>query len=89
MLDLKNNRKLIPHSVHPGHELTDGILLHQCGELVFHDDLGTYFAWACDSCLSILTRDKTPPLVLANNMWIGDILLALKILTLPECILIA
>lgn len=88
MLNLKNNRKLIPHSVHPGHELTDGMLLHRCGESVFHDDLGTYFARACNSCLSILAHDKTPPLVLANDMWIGDILLALKILTLPERILI-
>ena len=87
--DLKNSGKLIPHSVHPGHELTDGMLLHRCDESVFHDDSGTYFARACDSCLNILARDKTPPLALANDMWIGDVPLVLRILTLPERILIA
>ena len=44
VLDLKNGGKLIPHSVHTAHELTDGMLLHRCAESMFHDDLGTYFA---------------------------------------------
>ncbi|KAH9014179.1 hypothetical protein EDB83DRAFT_2193273, partial [Lactarius deliciosus] len=43
----------------------------------------------CPSCLSHLQRNKTPPLSLANGMWIGPVPGELKILTLPEHVLVA
>ena len=39
--------------------------------------------------MASLKKKKTPPLALANGMWIGDVPSALKVLTLPERILIA
>lgn len=87
--DLKNNGKLIPASNHPAHELTEGMLLHRGTDSVFNDESGTCYARTCDSCVNILARNKTPPLALANDMWIGDVPLPLRILTLPERILIA
>jgi hypothetical protein len=37
----------------------------------------------------LLRKKKTPALSLANGMWIGDMPLELKILTLPERVLVA
>ncbi|KAM6501892.1 hypothetical protein JOM56_001869, partial [Amanita muscaria] len=43
----------------------------------------------CADCLVKLRAGRTPPLSLANAMWIGKVPLCLSILTLPEQILIA
>lgn len=72
------------NSVHPVHQLTDGILVHRYAGSMF-----CCFAQMCDLCVNVLTWDKTPPLALANDMWIEDIPLPLRILALPECILVA
>jgi hypothetical protein len=36
-----------------------------------------------------LRKNRTPAMSLTNGMWIGDIPLELKVLTLPECVLVA
>lgn len=78
-----------PNLVHPVHQLTDGILLHWCSGSMFCNESGTSFVQMCDLCVNVLTWDKTPPLALANDMWIEGIPLPLRILTLPERILVA
>ncbi|KAN0132460.1 hypothetical protein V8E53_009719 [Lactarius tabidus] len=70
---LKDNQQLVLPHSHPAHVLMDGFTLVSL----------------CDTCLSYLCRDKTPPLSLANGMWIGEVPLELKILTLLERVLIA
>ncbi|KAG9315118.1 hypothetical protein JVU11DRAFT_4237 [Chiua virens] len=41
------------------------------------------------SCQKYIDQKKTPPLLLANNLWLGDIPSELSMLTLPERILVA
>ncbi|KAM6498481.1 hypothetical protein JOM56_006429, partial [Amanita muscaria] len=43
----------------------------------------------CHTCFEKLKAEKTPPLSLANAMWIGKVPMCLSSLTLPEQILIA
>ena len=88
-IDLQKYDKLSLAEPHRAHILTDGMLLHQIHGSLHTDVHGINLANVCDTCLSALQRDKTPPLSLANNMWIGEIPLELKVLTLPERILIA
>ncbi|KAI9429102.1 hypothetical protein BJY52DRAFT_1133861 [Lactarius psammicola] len=64
------------------------MLLHRNPSSLLHKQNGDYIANICGTCSSYLSCNKTPPLSLANTMWIGDIPLELKILTLPECVLI-
>jgi hypothetical protein len=85
--DLKKNQRLVPTHSHPEHVLTDGMLLHLTS--VQTDAKGFSVVSLCNNCLSYLRRHKTPPLSLANGLWIGDVPLELKILTLPERVLIA
>ncbi|KAH9177172.1 hypothetical protein EDB89DRAFT_1934750 [Lactarius sanguifluus] len=64
------------------------MLLHQ-NPLCFHnDECGIHSANVCSSCASHVHRKKTPPLSLANGMWIGAVPDELNILTLPERILV-
>ncbi|KAH9026124.1 hypothetical protein EDB85DRAFT_1844748, partial [Lactarius pseudohatsudake] len=49
---------------------------------------GVRFASVCSSCASHLRRQKTPPLSLANRMWVGNVPGELQILSLPECVLV-
>ncbi|KAF7313012.1 ATP-dependent DNA helicase [Mycena kentingensis (nom. inval.)] len=43
----------------------------------------------CRQCKAAIDRGKTPVLSLANNMWIGEIPFELRVLTLPERLLIS
>ncbi|KAF8257051.1 hypothetical protein EI94DRAFT_1709707 [Lactarius quietus] len=51
--------------------------------------MGTCAVCTGNFFLQELYKEKTPALPLANGMWIGDIPLELKVLTLPERILVA
>ena len=86
---LRECKKLIPTTSHPSHILTDGMLLHHNPSCFSRDSLGQICVTVCPSCLSCLRLHKTPPLSLANGMWIGDVPLVLRVLTLPERILVA
>ena len=50
---------------------------------------GDAIANICNSCTLDLRKNKTPAMSLANGMWIGDVPLELKVLTLPECLLVS
>lgn len=86
---LRETGKLKPSTLHPAHVLTEGMLLHRNPCCFSHDNEGCLQACVCYSCLSSLNRNKTPPLSLANGLWIGDVPLVLRLLTLPERILVA
>jgi hypothetical protein len=86
--DLKKE-KLLPWKHHAAHVLTNGMLLHRSSSSLRTDKTGESFANICPSCTADLDHDKTPALSLANDMWIGDVPLELKVLTLPECVLVA
>ena len=53
------------------------------------DANGVVFVNVCNSCMLDLKRKRMPKLSLANGMWIRDVPLELKVLTLPECVLVA
>ena len=86
---LQSFGKLCPHSPHNAHVLTDGMLLYQSHESIYESGDDVVFARVCNTCASALRHEKTPSLALANGMWIGDVPLVLKLLTLPERILVA
>lgn len=88
VLDLKTKNALAPSKPHPAQKLTDGMLLHMTLSSHCCDANGVIFVNLCNSCMLDLKRNKTPKLLLANGMWIGDIPLELKVLTLPEHILV-
>lgn len=87
--DLRDKKKLSPSKPHPAHVLTEGMLLHRSVSTFRTSSDGTEYVNVCTSCTSDLRRNKTPPLSLANGMWIGDVPLVLRVLTLPERILVA
>ena len=87
--DLKTKNALAPSTPHAAQKLTDGMLLHMTPSSNRTGPNGDVFVNVCNSCMSDLKRNKTPKLSLANGMWIGDIPLELKVLTLPERILVA
>ena len=87
--DLRDKQKLQPAKPHPAQVLTEGMLLHSTPSSIHSDPNGSLIANVCTSCASDLKRNKTPALSLANVMWIGEIPLELKVLTLPERILVA
>ena len=65
------------------------MLLHTCPESMHCDEQQTCFARVCNTCVNILGQVRTPPLALANGMWISDVPLPLNILSLPEHVLVA
>ena len=77
--------KLQPAHPHPAQVLTNGLLLHRAPSALYTSDAVTN---VCDRCVSHLLRDRLPPLSLANRIWIGDIPVELKLLTLPGHILV-
>ncbi|KAJ7094432.1 hypothetical protein B0H15DRAFT_798654 [Mycena belliarum] len=79
---IPNRRHLIPIASHPAHKLTDGLLLHD-------EALTRGPTYLCADCKRKLTLDERPQYALANNMWIGPTPFQLKILTLPERILVS
>ena len=86
--DLKTKDVLAPSKPHLAQKLTDGMLLHMTPSSHRCNANGVVFVNLCNSCMLDLKRAKTPKLLLANGMWIGDIPLELKVLTLPERILV-
>ena len=86
---MRSDKTLEPTVPHPSHSLFDGMLLHVSGQTIWTNHEGETVARLCQPCASSLQKKKTPALSLANGMWIGDVPLALKILTLPERILVA
>jgi len=82
--DIPNRHHLIPHMIHPAHNLIDGLL-------IYAPALGNLKAtvYLCNECRNQLKNDKRPRLSLSNGMWIGDIPSQLKNLTLPERLLLA
>ena len=86
---LRVEKTLVPSQSHPAHVLMEEMLLHNTGDSIRTDANGERYAHTCATCTSSLQKKKTPPLALANGMWIGNVPLVLKILTLPERILVA
>jgi hypothetical protein len=84
--DLPNGFLLVPRERHPAQLLTKGMLLEQA---TMEMDKGIMHGDVCHDCLKSLKRCKMPPLSLANDMWIGAIPTELKVLTLPERILVS
>lgn len=77
---------LQPHKPHAEHKLWRGALL--LTELIKEPE-GDAEGWFCSECLDWLEgKKKTPPLSLANGMWIGAIPPELSCLTVPEQMLI-
>ena len=72
--------RLRPSAPHPQHDMFNGLgmLLHPPGVL------GGGNANICIECARALKNDRTPPLALANGLWIGTVPHELAYLTLPE-----
>ena len=87
--DLRAKNVLSPTVPHRAHILTDGMLLHRTSSSMHTSCTGVHYANVCISCLKHLQNNKLPPLSLANGMWVGDVPLELRVLTLPERILVA
>lgn len=86
---LARTNLLAPTRPHIAHELTEGMLLHRSPRGFRFDEQGHAVVDVCQSCLSDVRRHKTPPLSLANGMWIGNVPIELSVLTLPERVLVA
>ena len=86
---LRNTNKLSPAFEHLAHVLTDGMLLHHNPDCYLTNTAGNSCVTICLSCLGSLRNGKMPSLSLANGLWIGDVLLILRVLTLPEHVLVA
>src|SRR6201996_2120565 len=89
LTDLRSKDKLSPAKPHPAHILTDGMLLHRSPSTFHVSADGSETLNVCTSCASDLRHNKMPTLSLANGMWVGEVPLELRILTLPERILVA
>jgi hypothetical protein len=72
---------------HPHQHLVEDTMVVYNAGVCFEEDhvLGR----VCRLCQSALNQKKTPPLALANNLWLGDIPAELSMLTLPEHLLVA
>lgn len=83
---LKCKDRLRPWKAHPAHKLVDGMLLVEDKLRETPEGPAGMF---CDECFRKLRSKKTPPLSLANNMWISDVPEEIQCLTVPEQMLIA
>ena len=77
---------LAPCKFHAAHKLTSGMLLEV---EVMEGPLHNHRGGVCNKCMHHLSSGTTPPLSLANAMWIGKILNELGILSLLERIPVA
>jgi len=84
--NIPNKHLLSPNEYNLAHDLTSGMLLEKA---VMDREKGNLVGDVCHDCSRALGANKTPPLSLANGMWIGDVLHQLVILTLPEKMLVA
>ncbi|KAJ3911749.1 hypothetical protein F5877DRAFT_72947 [Lentinula edodes] len=81
--DLPNPHLLEPHTPHPTHQLTNGLLLYR--DPTTHRVPPT----VCADCLGCLRSNRRPELSLSNDMWVGEVPFELSILSLPEVILVS
>ena len=81
--NIPSPHRLQPTTIHPHHDIFNGMLLHPAGVSV------SGMANVCVECSKSLRLDKIPTFALANGLWIGDIPHELAYLTLPERLLIA
>ena len=65
--DILNGARLRPSRPHPAHVLSSGMLLEKWA--IWNIEKVTI----CLDCERALSQNKTLPLSLANNMWIGEI----------------
>lgn len=94
LMDIPNIDLLKPSTYHESHDLTHGLLLHKP-----RTTMGTSYPISankdevevivCKDCLRDLRKGRIPLLSLANNMWLGDIPHELRVLSLPESVLVA
>nr|GAT44292.1 predicted protein [Mycena chlorophos] len=80
--DLPNRHLLRPTHPHPAHDLVGDMLLH--GPALRRPP--PHFV--CLECRAQLSTARIPPLALANNLWVGQTPLELKILNLAERLLV-
>lgn len=83
--DIPNKNVLRPAVHHPAHVLTEGMLLER---EVLEGNGDEAYGDVCHDCVRSIKKKKTPPLSLANGMWVGPIPHVLSVLSLPERILI-
>ncbi|KAI6153942.1 hypothetical protein BKA82DRAFT_23165 [Pisolithus tinctorius] len=76
-------RHLSPAEVHAAHQLWDGLLIAS----TCIDEGGQ--GWVCQECHRALRANRMPKYAMNNNLWIGDILLALQKLQFVESLLVA
>jgi hypothetical protein len=84
--DIRNKYVLVPKEYHPAHVLKMGMLLE--GEAIEGID-SEMQGNICHDCLRSIKAGRTPPLALANGMWVGPVPRELDVLTLLERILVA
>ena len=87
--NLQLNNKLAPSIPHTAQKLTNGMLLHITPSSLQVDASGNAIANVCNSCTLDLRKNKTPAMSFANGMWIGNVPLELKVLTLSEHVLVS
>lgn len=78
---------LLPGKSHVAHQLQHGMLLHNNSDII---DAGfEVHGFACLKCNSSIASGITPPMALANAMWVGDVPPELQNLSLAERSVIA
>ncbi|KAJ3731611.1 hypothetical protein DFJ43DRAFT_1039898 [Lentinula guzmanii] len=86
---IPNSHRLIPNTPHPLHTLFEGKLLEKAG--IINSPNSDILVTVCSDCWGELNHktDLPPKFSLANDMWIGEVPIALQGLTFPEQLLIA
>lgn len=87
--NIPNGQLLEPTHPHPAQRLHRGMLLEEAGVVGPSDGGGDSCGWICDACMKLLKAGVRPKLALANNMWIGSVPDELRVLTVPEQMLVA
>lgn len=87
ILKIQNiNELLRPSNPHAAQELWNGMAL--VVDRIRGEGKSGY-GWICSECFRRILKNKMPKLSLANDMWIGNIPHQLRVLTIPEQLLIA
>ncbi|KAF7332332.1 ATP-dependent DNA helicase [Mycena kentingensis (nom. inval.)] len=80
--DVAEPSLLSPAESHPTQTVVNGCIFH--GPALSQPE-----TFICLQCKAALDRGETPAHSLANNMWIGEVPFELRILTLPERLLVS
>ena len=86
--ELIQSGMLIPFHSHSVLVLTEGMLLHTLPDCFSSDQAGHPFTFTCKAYFLQLQKKKTLVQSLANGLWVSNVPLVLRILTLPGWILI-